>query len=286
MIRFSNINDIPQIISLWREAFGDSEREIKFFLDEWYNPCNTLVCELNEEIVSVLFLLEGSLCADNTEYPAYYLYAACTARKCRGKGIMGKLLAFAEKTAAERSFDFICLMPSEKSLFDFYSKFGYIPAFSTNFVSFSAKEYKELGFKPERVTKVDSDFLQEIRDSALRGRNYFKWNGRAIDFAVAQNKLYGGCLISACNGYCLYAKNGETTVVKELVFTETTVQSLIAFLFESCGSDKYVLRLPPWVSLNFGKSSVTESAMLLPVTGRAKELAPHIKEAYLGLTLD
>ena len=55
MIRFSNEKDIPQIASLWSEAFGDGEKEIRFFLDEWYKPQNTLVCELNGEFVSMLF---------------------------------------------------------------------------------------------------------------------------------------------------------------------------------------------------------------------------------------
>ena len=62
MIRFSNEKDILQIVSLWSEAFGDGEKEIRFFLDEWYKPQNTLVCELNGEVVSMLFLLEGSFC--------------------------------------------------------------------------------------------------------------------------------------------------------------------------------------------------------------------------------
>lgn len=283
MIRFSNEKDIPQIVSLWSEAFGDGEEEIRFFLDEWYKPQNTLVCELNGELASMLFLLEGSFCFEGEEYPAYYLYAACTAKKSRGNGLMGKLLAFAERTAYERNYDFICLMPGEKSLFDFYSRFGYIPAFKTNYVSFSAEEYSFDGDAELENSDVD---LSEIRNSFLSGNPYFKWSGKAVDFAFAQNKLYGGSLISTRKGYCLYFEEGKKIAVKEITFTSDSLSSVIALLAENSSFDKFLLRLPAWINPDFGKSDVRESAMLLPVTERAKEIAPNINNAYLGLTLD
>ncbi|MGN0543373.1 MAG: GNAT family N-acetyltransferase [Acutalibacteraceae bacterium] len=283
MIRFSNEKDIPQIISLWSEAFGDGEKEIRFFLDEWYKPQNTLVSELNGELASMLFLLEGSFCFEGAEYPAYYLYAACTAKKCRGKGLMGELLAFAERTAYERKYDFICLMPGEKSLFDFYSRFGYIPAFKTNYVSFSAEEYSFDGDAELENSAID---LSEMRNLFLSGNPYFKWSGKAIDFAFAQNKLYGGSSISTSKGYCLYFEEDSKTIVKEITFTSESMSSVIALLVKNSSSDKFLLRLPAWINLDFGKSDVRESAMLLPVTERAKEIAPNINNAYLGLTLD
>lgn len=283
MIRFSNEKDIPQIVSLWSEAFGDGEKEIRFFLDEWYKPQNTLVCELNGEVVSMLFLLEGSFCFEGAEYPAYYLYAACTAKKSRGNGLMGKLLVFAERTAYERNYDFICLMPGEKSLFDFYSRFGYIPAFKTNYISFSAQEYSFDGDAEIDNSAVD---LSEMRNSFLSGNPYFKWSGKAIDFAFAQNRLYGGSSVSTSKGYSLYFSEDSKTVVKEIAFTGKSMSSVIALLIKNSSSDKFFLRLPAWINPDFGKSVVRESAMLLPVTERAKEIAPNINNAYLGLTLD
>ena len=45
MIRLSQSKDIPDIIALWSEAFGDSEEDIRFFLDRKYIPENTVVIE-------------------------------------------------------------------------------------------------------------------------------------------------------------------------------------------------------------------------------------------------
>ena len=76
------------------------------------------------------------------------------------------------------------------------------------------------------------------------------------------------------------------TVVKEITFTGKSMSSVIALLIKNSSSDKFLLRLPAWINPDFGKSDVRESAMLLPVTERAKEIAPNINNAYLGLTLD
>jgi hypothetical protein len=57
MIRYSDKNDLNGIIRLWHEAFGDSENEIRFFLDSCYIPHNTVVYESDGEIASMLFQL-------------------------------------------------------------------------------------------------------------------------------------------------------------------------------------------------------------------------------------
>ena len=42
IIRLSEKDDIKGIVSLWSEAFGDSEEEIMFFIDNKYIPENTV----------------------------------------------------------------------------------------------------------------------------------------------------------------------------------------------------------------------------------------------------
>ena len=61
MIRLADKSDIKGIISLWNEAFGDSEEDIMFFLNNRFVPENTLVYESDGVIASVLFLLEGDM---------------------------------------------------------------------------------------------------------------------------------------------------------------------------------------------------------------------------------
>ena len=63
MVRLSTNNDINGIISVWKEAFGDSESDIRFFLDEHFKPDNTVISECEGEVASVLFLLFiGNMC--------------------------------------------------------------------------------------------------------------------------------------------------------------------------------------------------------------------------------
>ena len=100
MIRLSQTKDIPDLITLWNEAFGDSEEDIRFFLDRKYIPENTVVYDDNGKIASVLFLLSGDMRISGKDYPSYYLYAAATLQSHRGKGIMGQMLEYSKNLAS------------------------------------------------------------------------------------------------------------------------------------------------------------------------------------------
>jgi hypothetical protein len=63
---------------------------------------------------------------------------------------MASMLEEAKKLAFSRKIDFICLMPGEKSLFDFYSKFGYKTVFSKKIL------------KIDVPTDIDTDISESI----------------------------------------------------------------------------------------------------------------------------
>ena len=166
MIRLSDKKDINSIIGLWCECFGDSEEDVRFFLDNCYTPKNTLVYEVNGEIASMLFLLEGDMSVSGVDYPSYYLYAACTSKKHRGKGLMADLLSFAKKVAMERKRSFICLRPGEHSLFKFYEKHGYKTVFYINRAEYKIKNLSDI------ISDNSADICcnrEELRNSAFSG---------------------------------------------------------------------------------------------------------------------
>lgn len=280
MIRYSNKNDINGIIRLWNEAFGDSEKEIRFFLDSCYKPHNTIIYEADGEIASMLFLLEGDMHIGDVDYPSYYLYAACTLKKFRGRGIMAHLLDFAKKTATDRDKSFICLRPGEKSLFDFYEKFGYKSVFKVKKVTADVDKSELNTF-----TELNSDVCdrEKLRNEAFSTLPFFKWDKQFIYFAFLHNKYYGGCLSKNCKGYALYNIYEDVVNVKETTFTDmkSLVNSLPSDIFST--AKEIAVNFPPDANVD---GEILPFAMLLAVDNEAEEMIKNIDNAYLGLTLE
>lgn len=282
IIRLSDYDDFKQIIELWNEAFGDSENEIKFFLDNKYIPENTLVIEENGRIVSMLFLLEGKMRISSCAYPSYYLYAACTAKDFRGRGYMADLLKKANEIGHSRKKDFICLMPGEKSLFDFYEKHGYKTVFNKKILTINRKEFECFRII-EDYKKCDLEYL---RNNAFSSFDFFEWDNDSIEFALNHNELYSGTSIKSCKGYFLYNQNNETFAVKEFAFTEQNFEYGVNLLLTSCDSEIIIINLPSQYKTVIGEYKIVPSAMICPVSECAKSVADSLKNAYLGLTLD
>lgn len=109
-------NDRNQITALWSSVFGDSEKEVHFFLDN----CRHKKCLgffLDDKLVSMIFIVECDYCGKL----GGYIYAVSTYNEYRGRGYASKLI----NTAKNYDYDFLWLIPAEDSLFDFYKRFDF-----------------------------------------------------------------------------------------------------------------------------------------------------------------
>lgn len=283
MIRFAIEKDIISIISLWNEAFGDKERDIRFFLDNKFVPKNTIVCEEQNKIISMLFLLEGNMVLNAVSYPSYYLYAACTAKSHRGKGIMAKLLEKAKETACERNKYFICLMPAEDSLFDFYKKFGYKSVFSRKILYIDKCELKDINIEVDQSETIDPGI---IRKNVFHDFDRFEWDEKAVDFACKHHSLYGGNVLATRKGYALYVKSDNKAIVKEFAFQPSYLKFISAQIVYESNSDILIINLPADYPTEIGKYEIKKSAMALAVKDEYCRYINGIENLYLGLTLD
>lgn len=161
MVRFEYPALSEQAVSLWHEAFGDNEEYIRFFHDE-HRSCYCLMLSEGNELVSALYLIDGELCSRK----GYYLFAAATFKKFRGRGYMAQLLKKAEAFAKQSGRSFIALVPAEPSLFDYYSRFGYKASF------YAQKQPVGLGFTFDKV-------------------NVFSWCSEHTDYIRREQEKYG-----------------------------------------------------------------------------------------------
>ncbi len=100
------------IIALWQEAFGDTEEDVQFFLENCRNK-SVLTVSDNNELCAMLFLVDAAV--NGTEYK--YIYAACTFKKYRRKGYMSALLKY-----AVTAYKNILLIPADDALVNYYRK--------------------------------------------------------------------------------------------------------------------------------------------------------------------
>lgn len=103
---------------IYREAFGDDgEFEDRLFsLCGEY--CRTVTC--GEETAAMLFALPCEIVAADNRFAAYYLYAAATKKKYRGRGYMSRLIRNLIKEGKP-----IFLKPENDRLIGFYERLGF-----------------------------------------------------------------------------------------------------------------------------------------------------------------
>ncbi len=114
--RIGFTTDDDSIIELWAEVFGDSEDDIRFFLQNCKNK-SCLGYYKDGHLVSMLFLIDCEYCGKN----GAYIYAVCTKKAFRNAGFSSALI----EKAKSQNYDFLWLIPANDSLFGFYERFGF-----------------------------------------------------------------------------------------------------------------------------------------------------------------
>lgn len=121
MIDFASFSDRNALSSLWQSVFLEDEEVTEYFFDNIFGDIVTPVIRIDGEIVSSLFLLDCKI----GEHKGKCVYCAMTKYAHRGKGYMETLLDYSYKICIENGFEFLVLVPAEKSLFEYYKKCGF-----------------------------------------------------------------------------------------------------------------------------------------------------------------
>lgn len=188
-------NKVNQLSFLWQSIFDEDKAVTKLFFENVYGICENPIIENNGEILSSAFLIPCEI----GKYKGFYVYCALTRSEHRGKGLMAKVLSYADEIRQKSDCDFLLLVPAEKSLFDYYGKFGYVP-FGYTFSKEIPEEYNEIRAKYSSVRKF---YGTEV-----------SFPDCVIDYWAEAVKHYGGKIIEADGNICLLgeklldAKNG------------------------------------------------------------------------------
>ena len=144
----------PQLVGLWKEAFGDSTEAIEGFFCTAYSPsrCRYLMDD-DGRIVACLYWMDARYRGQRFAY----LYAVAVRKDCRGKGYGKLLLDDTHAHLAFRGYDGVMLYPGEESLRGYYEKFGYRTC--TRVSRFTCKAAEEAAV----LHRIDRDTYAALR---------------------------------------------------------------------------------------------------------------------------
>ena len=195
---------------LWQRVFGDTPQVQEIF----YHQCApqgplVLVEEGRVGCMLALTPVELSLPQRTRRYGTY-LYALATNPAMRGQGYAARLIEHAAQYTAQQGLDFVCTVPAEPSLFDFFGKNGFVPAFYHRRSPLPRPQAGELEPIPPQ------DYLS-LREELLGGIPHIVHTPGQVAF---EGQLHGTCYRLALThgpGCAVVEHWEEHDVVKELL---------------------------------------------------------------------
>ena len=114
---------IPQLRSLWKEAFGDTDAYLDSFFALGFAPDRCRCVTEDGRVTAVLYWFDCSCRGQKLAY----LYAVATAKDSRGKGLCRQLMDSTHNHLKTAGYAGAILVPASDSLRQMYEKMGYLP---------------------------------------------------------------------------------------------------------------------------------------------------------------
>ena len=116
-------SDIPALISLWTDIFGDSEPLVSAFFRVLPDIGTCFIAECGGELSGMASVLTDLLLKDGENCTkCAYIYAVATDECFRGAGIGGTLSRMAAEFGREQGAEIICTLPADDGLYAMYEK--------------------------------------------------------------------------------------------------------------------------------------------------------------------
>ncbi len=182
---------IPQLKTLWKEAFGDDDTTVDAYFDTAFafDRCR---CVLEDNRVLAALHILDCKCDGR---PMAYLYAIATGKKHRRKGLCRGLMDNTRSLLAELGYHGILLVPENTALEQFYAAMGYETCTYVGEFSCQAGEF------PATLTALDAAQYAALRRKYLPVGGVIQ-EGQTLAFLEKQSRFFAGTDF-------LYAENTE-----------------------------------------------------------------------------
>lgn len=270
--------DRPAIHLLWGQVFGDGDVFIDGCLDTFAGPGNVFVAEEDGAPVAVLSAPPCCLGAQN----GAYLYALATSPQWRGKGVMSRLMLYAEQQLQKRGATFAALIPANGPLFEYYAKRGYCLEINL----------RELAWKDTVPNApavqlccgpMDGKQLAGYRQRFLGGVGLIEFTDGQLQMVAQDLAGAGAVMATTQTAYGVLVEKPQHTLVAELgAAHDDAAAALLRAVAASRGGRNVLVTLPQASPLFAQKGRVVPAALVKPLAaafGRPRGL-------YLRFAMD
>jgi GNAT superfamily N-acetyltransferase len=238
ILRTAASGDVARLKELWNENFDDGTPGFCDFIFSKIPPHDIFIADCDGERQSMV------MAAAKLEFngrSGTYFYSACTDEKHRGKGLMHKVIAFAEKNCRNRGDDFFILLPASDSLYDFYKDMGY------NTVHYLRKANIPINKNIWQSSKFDittANRFKEERDKFFKDKIVHYSNSDCEKFAEYLY-TFGGSTAESDSAFAVYNEDFGKLNVKELLGKSSgRAISLLQSVRERTGYEEATIYLP------------------------------------------
>lgn len=215
---------IPQLLTLWKDVFGEHEGFWELFLETAFVPDHCRCIIENQHPIAGLYWFDCSCESDKIAY----VYAVVTDPQHRGKGLCRKLMEDVHNLLQEKGYDSVMLMPAEAGLWEMYRKMGYENGTRIRKLSCDA------GTTPVQIRNVGTEEYAALRRKLLPENSVLQ-EGLQLSFLASQAQLMAG------EDFLLAAfLDGETLQGMELLGNVAAAPGILRAL----GCEKGVFQIP------------------------------------------
>lgn len=174
-------SNIPELRTLWKRAFGDTEGFLDAFFQTAFSPERSLAAFFGEQLAGMLHWFDTEL--EGRKYA--YIYAVATKPEFRGRGVCRELMVRTHGILKDRGYAGALLVPQTEDLRRMYAAFGYADCGSIR------EWFCAAGSKPVDIHVIDPSEYARLRRQLLP-RGSVVQEGENLDFLQTQVCFYRG----------------------------------------------------------------------------------------------
>ena len=172
---------IPQLLQLWKDVFGEYDGFWELFLDTAFQPDHCGCITENAQPIAGLYWFDCSCGQDKIAY----IYAVVTDPRHRGRGLCRKLMDWVHSLLMSRNYDSAMLVPADAGLREMYRKMGYEDCTTIAEIRCAASD------QPVEIRSVSMDEYAALRRRLLPEMGVLQEDNN-LTFLAAQAQLFAG----------------------------------------------------------------------------------------------
>lgn len=170
---------IPQLVRLWKEAFGECNGFWELFLETAFLPDHCRCITEQDQVIAGLYWFDCSCAADKIAY----VYAVVTDPQQRGRGLCRKLMEHVHTLLKEKGYASVMLVPADEGLREMYRKMGYVDCTGIGELVCAAGE------TAAKIRSVGTEEYAALRRKLLPEGSVLQ-EGIQLPFLAAQAQLF------------------------------------------------------------------------------------------------